>query len=155
MKNILLLGATGSIGTQVLDIIRNNDNYCLRAFSFGNNIEKAKEIIEEFHPKLVCGLHSGDIIILEKLFPEVEYCIGDIGLQQIVSLNVDNPVVINALVGAVGLMPTAVAIENGRDVLLANKETLVIGGEIINKMAQEKKVKICLLYTSPSPRDLG
>ena len=53
----------------------------------GNNIEKAKEIIEEFHPKLVCGLHSGDIIILEKLFPEVEYCIGDIGLQQIVSLN--------------------------------------------------------------------
>ena len=142
MKNILLLGATGSIGTQVLDIIRNNDNYCLRAFSFGNNIEKAKEIIEEFHPKLVCGLHSGDIIILEKLFPEVEYCIGDIGLQQIVSLNVDNPVVINALVGAVGLMPTAVAIENGRDVLLANKETLVIGGEIINKMAQEKKVKI-------------
>ena len=48
MKNILLLGATGSIGTQVLDIIRNNDNYCLRAFSFGNNIEKRKRLLKNF-----------------------------------------------------------------------------------------------------------
>ena len=148
MKNILLLGATGSIGTQVLDIIRNNDNYCLRAFSFGNNIEKAKEIIEEFHPKLVCGLHSGDIIILEKLFPEVEYCIGDIGLQQIVSLNVDNPVVINALVGAVGLMPTAVAIENGRDVLLANKETSLLVEKLSIKWPKKKKLKLYRLIVS-------
>ncbi len=142
MKNVLLLGATGSIGTQVLDVIRTNAEYCLKAFSFGNNIEKAKKIIEEFKPTMVCASHSYDIDTLEEEYPDIEYVIGDIGLQTLVSYDVENPVVINALVGAVGLMPTAVAIDNGRDVILANKEALVIGGEIIMQKAQEKHVKI-------------
>ncbi len=142
MKNILLLGATGSIGTQVLDIIRNNDKYCLKAFSFGNNIEKAKIIIQEFHPKLVCAMHSNHIEILKQLFPNVNYCLGDIGLQKIASFDEKNTIVVNALVGAVGLIPTIVAIENGKDVLLANKETLVIGGKIVTQLAKAKNVQI-------------
>ena len=142
MRNIILLGATGSIGTQVLDIIRNNSEYRLAAFSFGYNKEKAYEIINEFNPDMVCGLNASDINDLEDEFPKLAYAVGDLGLQSVASYDVENPLVINALVGAVGLMPTAVAIENGRDVLLANKETLVIGGEVIMKKAQEKGVKI-------------
>ncbi len=142
MKNVLLLGATGSIGTQTLDIIRENSEYKLAAFSFGRNTELAKTIIEEFKPLMVCAMEYSDIDILEELYPNVEYVVGDVGLQQVATFNVENPVVINALVGAVGLMPTACAIECGRDVLLANKETLVIGGEIIVNKAKEKNVEI-------------
>ena len=142
MKNVLLLGATGSIGTQTLDIIRNDSEYRLAAFSFGKNVEVAKTIIEEFKPELVCASDYESIDILEALYPDVEYTVGDLGLQIVATYDVENPVVINALVGAVGLMPTACAVEVGRDVLLANKETLVIGGEIITKKAKEKNVEI-------------
>ena len=142
MKNVLLLGATGSIGTQTLDIIRENSEYKLAAFSFGRNVELAKKIIEEFKPLMVCAMEYADIDTLEALYPNIEYVVGDVGLQQVATYNVENPVVINALVGAVGLMPTACAIEVGRDVLLANKETLVIGGEIIVNKAKEKNVEI-------------
>lgn len=142
MKNIILLGATGSIGTQVLDLIRENENYTLKAFSFGNNKDRALEIIEEFKPQLVCGIHANDIKTLQQLHPEIEYAIGDVGLQRVASFGVENGIVINALVGAVGLMPTMIAIESGRDVLLANKETLVIGGSLVMKKAREKNVRI-------------
>lgn len=142
MRNVILLGATGSIGTQVLDIIRNNENYKLVAFSFGHNKERAREILIEFEPEMVCGVNGSDINELEDEFPKLAYVVGDLGLQTIVAYDTQNPLVINALVGAVGLMPTAVAIENGRDVLLANKETLVIGGEVIMQKAKDKGVKI-------------
>lgn len=142
MKNIILLGATGSIGTQVLDLIRENENYTLKAFSFGNNKNRAKEIIEEFKPELVSGTHGDDVYELQEAYPNIEYAIGDIGLQKVASYKIENPVVINALVGAVGLMPTMIALENGRNVLLANKETLVIGGSLVTNLAKEKNVKI-------------
>lgn len=142
MKNVILLGATGSIGSQTLDIIRKNPDYSLVAFSFGYNVKKAMEIIEEFNPKVVCGIDASDILKLKESYKSMEFVYGEIGLQQIVTYCVENPIVVNALVGAVGLMPTACAIENGRDVYLANKETLVIGGEIIMQKAKEKNVKI-------------
>lgn len=142
MKNVILLGATGSIGSQTLDIIRKNPDYSLVAFSFGYNVKKAMEIIEEFNPKVVCGINASDILKLKENYNGIEFVYGEIGLQQLVTYYVENPIVVNALVGAVGLMPTACAIENGRDVYLANKETLVIGGEIIMKKAKEKNVKI-------------
>lgn len=142
MKNVLLLGATGSIGTQVLDLIRENEEYCLSAFSFGNNVHRAEEIIAEFHPEVVCGIHGYDVAKLQEKYPEIKYVVGDIGLQQIASAQIKNPVFINALVGAVGLMPTVTAIENKMDVYLANKESLVMGGEIIMQKAKEKHVRI-------------
>ncbi len=142
MKNMILLGATGSIGTQTLDVIRNNEEYRLVAFSFGNNVNRAIEIIDTFQPKLVCGANAKDIIDLEEQYPNITFMYGEIGLQQIVTFDIENPIVVNALVGAIGLMPTACAIENGRDIYLANKESLVIGGEIIMKKAKEKGVNI-------------
>lgn len=142
MMNLILLGATGSIGTQTLDIIREREDIKLAAFSFGYNVEQAVKIIQEFHPKLVCGVNYTDVIRLKEQFPEIEITNGDTGLQKIAEYNVSNPVVVNALVGAVGLLPTVSAINAKRNVYLANKETLVIGGEIIMKMAKANDVKI-------------
>ena len=142
VKNIILLGGTGSIGTQVLEIIRDDINYNLYGFSFGDNIVKAKEIIEEFKPSVVCCKNVKDTIELKDLYKDINFLSGDAGLQQLASMKVENEIFINALVGAVGLVPTMAAIENGNDVLLANKETLVIAGDLVTKRANEKNVKI-------------
>jgi 1-deoxy-D-xylulose-5-phosphate reductoisomerase len=143
MVELCLLGATGSIGSQVLDLIREKrDVYRLAAFSFGHNIDKALEIVEEFEPDLVCSVEELDAKKIKELFPRVTVTYGNKGLQQVATHNCICPKVINALVGAVGLTPTLSAIEMGRDVLLANKETLVIGGEIVIAKAKEAGVKI-------------
>lgn len=142
VRNIILLGGTGSIGTQTLEIIKDDINYNLYGFSFGDNILKAKEIIEEFKPSVVCCKNVKDAIDLKELYNDIKFLSGDAGLQQLASMKVENEIFINALVGAVGLVPTMAAIENGNDVLLANKETLVIAGSLVTKRAIEKNVKI-------------
>ncbi len=143
MLEICLLGATGSIGSQTLDIIREKrDLYRLVSFSFGHNIDKALEIIEEFEPKLVCAIEESDALMIKRQFPKVEVTYGNKGLQQVATFDCFCPRVVNALVGAVGLLPTISAIEVGRDVYLANKETLVIGGEIVMRKAKEMNVSI-------------
>ena len=143
MIELCLLGATGSIGGQVLDLIREKrDHYRLAAFSFGHNINKALDIIEEFEPDLVCAVEELDAKRIKEVFPKVEVTFGNKGLQQVATYNCLCPKVINALVGSVGLTPTLSAIEVGRDVFLANKETLVIGGEIVMAKAKEMGVKI-------------
>lgn len=138
--NICLLGATGSIGTQVLDVIRTN-GYQLKAISFGKNIKKAIEIIEEFHPEYICTQTQEDLNILFKLFPHCQYGYGEEGLISAATYG-EEGIVINAVVGMVGLKPTIAAINKKRNILLANKETLVVGGEIITKLAKEKGVKL-------------
>ena len=80
MKNIILLGATGSIGTQTLDLIKNNSEYRLAAFSFGNNITRALEIIKEFSPEMVCGIKYSDVIEIKEQFPNIKITNGDGGL---------------------------------------------------------------------------
>lgn len=143
MIELCLLGATGSIGCQVLDLIREKrDKYRLAAFSFGHNINKALEIVEEFEPDLVCAIEELDADRIKEKFPKVNVTFGNKGLQQVATYDCLCPKVINALVGAVGLTPTLSAIEVGRDVYLANKETLVIGGEIVMSKAKEMGVKI-------------
>lgn len=143
MIELCLLGATGSIGSQVLDLIREKrDVYRLAAFSFGHNINKALEIVEEFEPDLVCAVEELDANRIKSEFPKVDVTFGNKGLQQVATHNCLCPKVINALVGSVGLTPTLSAIEVGRDVYLANKETLVIGGEIVMAKAKEFGVKI-------------
>ena len=143
MIELCLLGATGSIGSQVLDLIREKrDVYRLAAFSFGHNINKALDIIEEFEPDLVCAIEELDAKRIKETFPKVEVTFGNKGLQQVATHNCLCPKVINALVGSVGLTPTLSAIEVGRDVYLANKETLVIGGELVMAKAKENNVKI-------------
>ena len=140
MKNICLLGATGSIGQSTLDIIKTNkDKYCLKAFSFCHNIDRAKEIIKEFAPLMVASPITLHTDTLKKEFPNLIYS-NDI--NDIATFSCDNAVVINALVGSAGLMPTISTIKAGRDILLANKESLVMAGEIVMEEADKQNVKV-------------
>ena len=146
MKQIILLGATGSIGTQTLDIIRNHaDKFKLVAFSFGKNIELATKIIEEFRPAFVSTGCEKDADQLQIDYPDIEFASGDEGLIQVAtyeSNEIGKPLVINALMGGVGLRPTLAAIEAKRDVALANKETLVMAGNIVTAKAKEHGIKL-------------
>ena len=140
MKNICLLGATGSIGQSTLDIIKTNkDKYCLKAFSFCHNIDRAKEIIKEFAPLMVASPITLHTDTLKKEFPNLIY---SNDMNDIATSSCDNAVVINALVGSAGLMPTISTIKAGRDILLANKESLVMAGEIVMKEADKQNVKV-------------
>ena len=139
--NYIILGATGSIGTQALDIIRINHDR-LVAFSYGYNTNKALEIIEEFKPLYVSTLDKTAVEKIHNKYPEIiVYCTEE-GNNKIASLYPNEAVVINALVGSAGLKPTSMAIKANHDILLANKETLVIGGEIIKKLSKEHNVKL-------------
>lgn len=141
-KNIYLLGATGSIGTQVLDIIKDSD-FILKGCSCGKNIQRMEEIINEFHPQYVSVVDKEDCEYLKNKYSDVEFGYGDEGLIKTAIYNKgEEGTVINAVVGICGLKPTYEAIKASRNVLLANKETLVVGGEIIKKIAIENNVSI-------------
>ena len=140
MKNICLLGATGSIGQSTLDIIKANSNeYCLTAFSFNQNIDKARQIINEFNPILVASPVIEHIELLKKEYPGLTL---SNNINDVAEYECDNPHVINALVGSAGLMPTIKAIQANRNVLLANKESLVMAGEIVMEEAKKHNVSI-------------
>ena len=139
--NYIILGATGSIGKQSLDIIKYNKDR-LVAFSYGYNTKEALKIIEEFKPLYVSTLDEVGAKEIKDKFPNIVIYIGNEGNNKIASLYPNNATVINALVGAAGLKPTSIAIESGHDILLANKETLVIGGEIITKLVKKHHVRL-------------
>lgn len=143
MKQVCLLGATGSIGTQTLDIIKEfNDDFCLVAFSFGNNLNKAIEIIEEFKPLLVSCKKEEDMLFLKNKYPNISFSYGNEGIVCVALYPCDNPVVVNALVGSVGLLPTYQTLIHNRDIYLANKESLVMGGELVTNIARLNQKKI-------------
>ena len=142
MRNVILLGATGSIGTQTLDIVRLTNDLCLKAFSFGENINKAIEIINEFKPDIVCCKKEEDSIKLSKMYENIIFYYGSEGLIKLALEKIENPVFVNALVGSCGLEPTYYAIKSKKDIYLANKETLVIGGDIIMQEAKINNIKI-------------
>ena len=135
--NIILLGSTGSIGSMSLELIRDY-NYCLLAASLGSDLDKSLNIVKEFKPKYICVRKASDKAIFEK------YCsnifIGDDGLKELAKIKCD--ILINALSGTAGLEPTISAIEAKNDIALANKESLVMAGDIIIKMAKKNNVKI-------------
>ncbi|MFV0424803.1 MAG: 1-deoxy-D-xylulose-5-phosphate reductoisomerase [Bacilli bacterium] len=143
MKNIAIIGVTGSIGTQTLEVIRNNsEKFNLVAMSFGYDFEyeKACEIIEEFNPKVVSCIEKSTYSKLCNKYTTVEFMYGEEGLSKIAAFEYD--IFVNSVVGSVGLVPTLIAIENRKTVCLANKETLVIAGEIVMKKARECGVNI-------------
>lgn len=142
MKRIILLGASGSIGMQTIDVIAHHpDEFKLVAFSVGKRIEKAREILEQFDVREVCVQSEEDKKILEKEYPQVHFYCGDDGLLKLVSLK-DGDWVVNALVGFVGLKPTLCAIEHHKNIALANKETLVVGGKYVNEAVKKNQVKL-------------
>lgn len=143
MKNIFLLGASGSIGTQVLDILKlYPDNFTLKSVSVGRNIDALRKILTDFKVEFASVLNKEDLIDLEKEFPNVKFGYGKEGLIEAATYSDEAGYVINAVVGMIGLEPTIYAIKKKRDILLANKETLVVGGKIITDLAKEYNVRL-------------
>ncbi len=142
MKNIFLLGASGSIGQQTLAIIRNSKEYSLKAISVGYNIDAAIVIIDEFKPEFVSVACQKDKEYLQVKYPQIKFSHGEQGLIDVATYGDDEGLLVNALVGIVGLAPTIAAIKKKKDILLANKETLVAGGELVMTLAKQYKVNI-------------
>ena len=135
------MGSTGSIGSQALDIIRDNrDKFCVSGLSCRSRIENLIEQIREFNPLAVCVGNEQDALKVREMFPEVEVFYGDQGLVELADVPCD--IVLNSLMGISGLAPTYRAIRNGRDIALANKETLVTGGKLITDLVAEYGVKL-------------
>ena len=136
-KRILLLGASGSIGTQTIDIIEQHpEQYELVSFGVGKNIDYARKLLTKYPVSLISVERKEDSEELQKEFPHTRVTYGSAGLVELVT-SVNYDLLVNALVGFVGLEPTLKALETKHNVALANKETLVVGGELVNEVAQE------------------
>jgi 1-deoxy-D-xylulose-5-phosphate reductoisomerase len=135
-KSIILLGATGSIGVQTTDIIREHGNeFSLTGFSAGKNMDVTRDFIREFHPEIVCVQSEEDAAALRNEFPALSVVSGDKGLIETATYEAD--VLVNAVLGSVGLKPTLEAIKLGRTVAIANKETLVTAGHLVMQSARK------------------
>ncbi len=143
MRKISILGSTGSIGTQTLDVVRNNKDLCVTALAAGRNIKALAEQIREFCPKLVCVGEEKYISELRLLTNDLEYeiCYGMEGLCRVASME-ETDTVVTAIVGMMGILPTIEAIKTGHNIALANKETLVTAGHIIMPLAKQYNVSI-------------
>ena len=133
MKRLVLLGATGSIGVQTVDVVlKHPDQFEIVALSAGRNMGGLRKILSQIDVDTVCVIKEEDADALKKEYPDKTIVFGDEGLCRLASMQ-EYDVLVNALVGFAGFMPTLKAIENNHDVALANKETLVVGGELINE----------------------
>ena len=143
MKKISLLGATGSIGLQTIDIIlANQHEFKLVALSSGRNIEKTCEIITKLQPEVVSVQEESDALELAKEFPSVQFTYGNKGLVE-VATHPETTVLVNAVLGSVGLESTLAAIRMGKTIAIANKETLVTAGHLV--MAEARKYNAPIL----------
>ncbi len=141
MRKISILGSTGSIGTQALDVVASHpDRFSVKALACGRNTALLSEQIKRFQPELVSVERPSDAQALAKEHPGVEVLCGEEGL--IAAAVCDCDMVLNALMGMRGLVPTYRAIEAGRDIALANKETLVAGGELVMEAVRRSGVRL-------------
>lgn len=142
LKMISLLGATGSIGTQTLDVIKEHPTmFQLVALSVGKNIELTRKIITDFQPELVSVQEQDSYNTLKSEFPNTQFTYGDEGLVE-VSVYDKAEILVNAVLGSVGLNPTLKAIESGKIIAIANKETLVTAGHLVMEAAKRNNVSI-------------
>ncbi|WP_456271514.1 1-deoxy-D-xylulose-5-phosphate reductoisomerase [Bacillus sp. AK031] len=143
MKKISLMGATGSIGVQTIEVIRDNkEEFALTAISAGRNIAETKKIINEFKPELVSVLLKEDALSLKNdVPPGTKVLWGEEGLLE-VACHRDADVLVNAVLGSVGLYPTLQAIEAGKTIAIANKETLVTAGHLVMEAAKQNGVNL-------------
>lgn len=143
MKKIAILGSTGSIGTQTLDVVRANGDIEVLGLSAGRNIEKLEAQIREFSPKLaaVWDEKKAEELAVKIRDTDTRVVCGMDGLLELASM--DEPeILVTAIVGMLGIRPTIEAIRAGKDIALANKETLVTAGHLIMPMAKEYGVRI-------------
>jgi 1-deoxy-D-xylulose-5-phosphate reductoisomerase len=144
MRKIVLLGSTGSIGTQTLDVVRNNSSELeVVGIAALRSVDKVEEQVREFKPRYVCMYDEDAAALLKEKIADtgIEVLSGMDGLLEIVATP-EADTVLTAVVGMIGIRPTIRAIECGKDIALANKETLVCAGHIIMPLAREKNVKI-------------
>jgi 1-deoxy-D-xylulose-5-phosphate reductoisomerase len=143
MKKIAILGSTGSIGTQTLDIVRANDDLEVVALSCGKNIKLMEEQIREFSPEFVSVWDEKDAASLKTNIADLDVKVysGMEGLSEVATAR-HAQMLITGIVGMVGIRPTIAAIKAGKTIALANKETLVTAGHIIMPLAKENNVQI-------------
>ena len=142
MKKIVLLGASGSIGVQTIDVVLTHpDEFEIKALSIGYNVKVLKDILAKVHPEMVCVVKEEDAQTLSVEYPEIMFVHGDEGLIKLAELE-GYDVLVNALVGFAGLLPTLRAIETKHDIALANKETLVVGGQFVMGAAKKHGVTL-------------
>lgn len=143
MKKISILGSTGSIGTQTLEVVRGNDDMQVVALAAGTRVKELAAQVREFQPEIVC-------IGKEELVPELHTLLADLNVKIVsgpeglieAATVADADVVVTAVVGMMGIIPTIEAIKAHKDIALANKETLVTAGHIIMKLAKDNGVCI-------------
>ncbi len=143
MKKIAILGSTGSIGTQTLDVVRANDDLEIVGLSAGNNIDKLEEQIREFHPRLAAVWNedaAGDLAVRVQDL-DVKIVSSMDGLLELARME-EADILVTAIVGMIGIRPTMEAIRAGKDIALANKETLVTAGHLIMPLARKMNVQI-------------
>lgn len=146
MKKVAILGSTGSIGTQTLDVLRaNHDDFTLVGISAGSNISMLEEQIREFHPQICAVWDEEKAAVLKAAVADVTpQCKIVSGMDGLIELSTipESDILITAVVGMIGINPTIAAIKAGKDIGLANKETLVTAGHIIMPLASEMGVSI-------------
>ena len=143
MKRIAILGSTGSIGTQTLEVVRGNGDLEVLGLAAGNNIKLLEEQIREFRPKLVAVWSEEKAKELRERVKDTDVRVvsGMDGLIEVAILE-ESEILVTAIVGMIGIRPTIEAIKAGKDIALANKETLVTAGHIIMPLAKEYNVAI-------------
>ena len=143
MKKISILGSTGSIGTQTLEVVRSNGDIQVTALAAGHNITMLEAQIREFRPSIACVWDEEKAAELKTAVADlpVKVVSGMEGLME-AAAEPEAEIVVTAVVGMIGIRPTIAAMEAGKDIALANKETLVTAGHIIMKLAREKGVLI-------------
>ena len=144
MKTIIILGSTGSIGTNTLDIVqRFPDEFRVAGLTAGNNIDKLEEQIRAFTPRVVAVSQEAAAVTLRQRCAglPVEILSGEAGIAQVASLP-EAELVISAIVGAAGLVPTLTAIRSGKHIALANKEPMVMAGKLMQEEAHKHHVRI-------------
>lgn len=143
MKKIAVLGSTGSIGTQALDIVREHQELKITALAAGSNIELLEKQVREFLPSLVCVYNEGKAAALKKNIKDISTKVVS-GMDGLIACatEVETETVVTALVGMIGIRPTIEAIKAGKDIALANKETLVTAGHLIMPLIKEKHVSL-------------
>lgn len=143
MKKISILGSTGSIGTQTLEVVRSNGDIQVTALAAGHNITMLEAQIREFRPSIACVWDEEKAAELKTAVADlpVKIVSGMEGLME-AAAEPEAEIVVTAVVGMIGIRPTIAAMEAGKDIALANKETLVTAGHIIMKLAREKGVRI-------------
>ncbi|MBO4856635.1 MAG: 1-deoxy-D-xylulose-5-phosphate reductoisomerase [Bacilli bacterium] len=160
MRKVILLGASGSIGTQTLDVMRKNPaDFTLVAFSVGSKTRKIAHIINMYPDvKAICIKDKNKVNYYQSKYPNISIYSGDEELLKLI--DTDGDMVVNALVGFVGLKPTLYALEKNKTVCLANKEALVVGGELVNDLlnkgygklypidSEHSAIKKCLMVDS-------